>query len=522
MSNQIPFQARLASARQAVDAHNSAIDARGKGEKVNWDTFEDNLFGHGYTSVDALSDLTVEELQKLGLPIGVARQVFKALLPPVDATVATAAPQMPHAAPAPAHGFPGVTHSVSMSLAEHIASLPIEQIVAGYDPRDPENHYTEALLRKVRAAPCVVFSPDGTVNTTATVTLVKEIVARRPPRKSWTSPDGSILPIYRVGELPAELDLVRICPAHGCELRDDGECVDHEESWAEVSETAMQVFALGREIRDPGVTAVIKNPLELRRAIDALRSKGDSDVLKTFGVVSKPLVIVYGQRKTTNTLPRLRVPRSEIGGALEDAPGGPFGGDRGSAQPSAHSGDLILTGSMREELVAAIKSALYNESEIEQFLSFRVGLSLDEVAGPGTLPARIGSVINWAIGQGRLRELVQKAHEYRKGNPDLRDFMGRYVTQASPPPPPAPSRIHWDRDRVRALRTLLAQLYPSSSNARTVAGDVGMQLSRVDFSGAAGTFWGSVLDEAQKSGLLDEVVTRAKQDYYNQLRQAGF
>jgi len=88
--------------------------------------------------------------------------------------------------------------------------------------------------------------------------------------------------------------------------------------------------------------------------------------------------------------------------------------------------NVDLTTAERQLLAQALQSAYYNLSELEQFVYLGLGEKLDDVAAPGTLPARVMAVIQWAEASGRVDELVRVAIERRAGNPKLQAFAARY------------------------------------------------------------------------------------------------
>ena len=92
--------------------------------------------------------------------------------------------------------------------------------------------------------------------------------------------------------------------------------------------------------------------------------------------------------------------------------------------------NIDLTTSERDALAQAIQSAYYNQSELEQLVFLGLGDRLDDVAAPGTLPARVMALIQWAEASGRTDETVRVAHDRRPGNPRLRSFMQRYLSSA--------------------------------------------------------------------------------------------
>jgi hypothetical protein len=420
MTQEISFQDRLANLRTAITAYNAAMQAH-SGKTINIDQFVQTLITHGYFSNEALGDLTIDELVTMGLPMGLAKQAFKALVPPA---VTTSAPQ---AQPQP-HGHHGNMMVVGTALDQAL-TLPIETLVAGYDPRDMDAPYAEALLRKVRAARCVVFNTDGTVDQVVTVRLMKEIIARSPARKTISDEKG-VRQVYPLGELPVELDVVAICPVHRCELRADGECVDKEESWANVSESAMQIVMLGLETRDRSMVAISQNQLELTRVLDGLRGKSEGEALKHFTPFARDVVLAYTQRKTTNQpLPQLRVPRSQLGGnapSLEGDRGDPFaaGGDRKTGTAKEMSAEQL--GAFHKVLLSAFNIDTFGR----EVLLFGMDLRINELA-TGNLQEVVGQVIEYCEQNSRLVELLRCARLANQTNKNLKSFAAQFGDAAA-------------------------------------------------------------------------------------------
>jgi len=68
------------------------------------------------------------------------------------------------------------------------------------------------------------------------------------------------------------------------------------------------------------------------------------------------------------------------------------------------------------------------------------------------------------------------------------------------------------KDKSR-LRDALARLYPLWKAAQRVAHDAGLDASRLDFTGNAREFWGSIIEEALKQHRLYDLVQIALKEY---------
>ncbi len=540
------FDERYDAAKSTIDAHNAAVDKRGRGIKMSWDAFDSNLFDRGYTTVVALKRITVVELiQRWDVPEGLAHVLAEILNPDATSTAPSApsspsspplvyttsapteeAPRRPMNPPSPSPFGQTVT---MMSRAEQVEALPIAQIVDNYDPRDPDNVFGTALIKKVRIARCVVFNSDGTVNRAATTKLVEEIVAKKPERKTWTDATGDIHPVYQIGVLPVGDDMVRICPLHRCELRDDGECTDHEESWTGVPEVIMHLFAIGIETREPAVMMMAANKMSVRQAIAYFQGHADEEATKIFGhQISKGLIVDYKNRKATGqALPPLQVPRSQLASVQGGAPGRPFAGSGssilsaggGASAANDPNGPIDLSKPLSVQNVGALSKALQsafpNVNALDELMTYGMGVSLDTVVEAMAYQYVPGKVVAWVISQGRLVELINAASRANPGNPDLKVFVAR--CKAGEP------KV-WDRKTITKFRRALEVLYPDGRSARALVGDTSIDKGRCVFDKDATTVWCSVLDEAERSpqGTLDELLAAVNEDRPGGLAGQGF
>lgn len=80
-----------------------------------------------------------------------------------------------------------------------------------------------------------------------------------------------------------------------------------------------------------------------------------------------------------------------------------------------------------EELDEALRSA-FNRGRMERLLRYRFGTSLGDIApGRSTYPEEIQALIDWAVGGGRIRRLVEQAILMNDGNPKLNAWARRYL-----------------------------------------------------------------------------------------------
>jgi len=68
-------------------------------------------------------------------------------------------------------------------------------------------------------------------------------------------------------------------------------------------------------------------------------------------------------------------------------------------------------------------------------------------------------------------------------------------------------------DRMTGLNDLLAELYPDHDGARRILTKAGLPPAAVRFHAAASTNWFNILEEAQRRGRVEAIVTVARADF---------
>jgi tetratricopeptide (TPR) repeat protein len=81
-----------------------------------------------------------------------------------------------------------------------------------------------------------------------------------------------------------------------------------------------------------------------------------------------------------------------------------------------------LTGEQKKQLAEALVSAFPEYSKLKQMVSYRMEENLDVIVGKGPLSDVAFDLVEWAISQGEIGELIQAACQENPGNPDLQDF----------------------------------------------------------------------------------------------------
>lgn len=291
------YEEKLAQARSRIEEHNTRVTT-----PVIILNFFEKLTEGGGTTDEALAACTWEDLQDCGLPRLLARVVAE-IFRHKETTVS----EKPRPRP------------VTPSRAQ---MMTVEDLCGHYDPREADNPVGKRLAEISKGKRCVVFVQDGTVNVSATTTLVDELRDGEPERDFY-SVDGSPERIYRIGERPDQIALKN--PLYpDLMLRRDETCTKTNRSWQGIPDDVRVLVYLAvtktREIKIASVSDA--------HAVLDLVGSGEDASQKTMGRYPNAIV-EYQRLKATESLPSLKVLRGN-GDAAESGREGndPFNTNR--------------------------------------------------------------------------------------------------------------------------------------------------------------------------------------------------
>jgi CHASE2 domain-containing sensor protein len=87
---------------------------------------------------------------------------------------------------------------------------------------------------------------------------------------------------------------------------------------------------------------------------------------------------------------------------------------------------MELSGDQIRQLREALQSAFPDRPKLKQLVLEELDRNLDEIVGSGNLTDIIAELIDFAVAEGRIVELVTAANRRNPGNPELRLFMESY------------------------------------------------------------------------------------------------
>lgn len=210
------YDTKITSARTVIDSHNENVE---KELQINFDEFLKSLQKEGGTSEASIAQCSWEMLQKLGLPILIAKQVGKI--------------------------FRGKSNGESKSVyvSERKAScMTAKELLERYNPKDVENAVGDRLKKISRGMRCIVFNDDGSVNVEKSSEIIGDIQSDLPELEKVLV-GGVPKQIFKVGDRTDNYaDENPIYP--GRVLRSGDTCDQTGRSWDGVALTVRQLLYL--------------------------------------------------------------------------------------------------------------------------------------------------------------------------------------------------------------------------------------------------------------------------------------
>lgn len=209
------YEDKIERARELVAQHNRSVDPE---DQIDFDSFLAKLRKSGGTSEDRLKSCSFEDLQELGLPKLLAKDVAQVFRSGAE---------------------PEKKPFVTPNKAAAMGSL---ELLGRYDPREADNPIGKRLVELSKGNPVIVFNEDGTVNVEASNSLLEEIRDNYSPRTSVLV-EGVPRPVYRVGARPGQfVDENPLYP--GRPLRRDEVCDQTNRSWTGVQQVVRVLIHL--------------------------------------------------------------------------------------------------------------------------------------------------------------------------------------------------------------------------------------------------------------------------------------
>lgn len=187
-----------------------------------------------------------------------------------------------------------------------------QMLVAHFDPYDPDNAVGKRLSSMSKGEPFVVLTNTNQVNQEVTIELLAEIRKCYEGRAFYTSKDGTVYPVYRVGEVPDNFADENPIFA-GRPLRPDGTCDQTGRSWEGVSSSVRQLVRVA--LMEKEIVATID------KAHDIMDLAIDPAAWKKISQRYTKSTLKYKELEGVGNLPKLKI-------KLGRSPKSPFDGGK--------------------------------------------------------------------------------------------------------------------------------------------------------------------------------------------------
>jgi len=208
------YETKMDEARQLLTEHNASL---AEDQRVDIDEIMGNIREGGGTSEDALAAASYEDLAACGVPNMLARLIARKFRVGVELEGG----QEPDA-----EG--GVPQNIVVEVndddpTKKAARLKPKQLVAEYDPENPDDAFGSRLATISKGQPFLVYDDEAALKLNVAVSqdLLQELRDGHTPRDTYKLGDTGVVRVYPVGAKPAQyFDENPVRP--GQTLRSDG------------------------------------------------------------------------------------------------------------------------------------------------------------------------------------------------------------------------------------------------------------------------------------------------------------
>lgn len=271
------YDTKIASAQKVVNTHNENVSKR---QKIDWDTFLENLQEIGGTTEQSLSQCSWEDLMTCGLPRLLARQIAKEFRKKSEDDGRKS-------------GY------VSARKAE---MMTIKELVERYNPKEGFSTVSNELKKRVGNKKCIAMSNEGQINVKETVKLIDGLLSGYPERDIITTEESPYMTVYKIGEKPDSY--AKENPLYPNNLLFIGDiCGQTNRSWLEIPLEVRQLLYIAVKITKE---IKINSIQDAHNILDMLMSEEN----KNFNVIASRYpraAFKYDEMLKTNSLPSLKI-----------------------------------------------------------------------------------------------------------------------------------------------------------------------------------------------------------------------
>ena len=266
------YDTKIQAVREIVEKHNAVVADKGK---VVFDNFLKALQEQGGTTEEAIKSCSYEDLQKMGLPVLIAKQAAKQFRSDEN----------------------GKEQTVAYVSEKKAQQLTPKELLERFDPKDPDSTVAKRLKSLSRSKPFIVFN-DGSVNVPVSTQLLQEIRDDFPPRENFVDENNEVYEIYAIGQKPNAYASKNPLFSRRI-LRPDGTCDQTNRSWEGISDEIRQVVYLA--VRETSELPV-KTIADAHDILDLIMNRPDDLSTRT-----QKARLLLKKLKETGNAPSLKV-----------------------------------------------------------------------------------------------------------------------------------------------------------------------------------------------------------------------
>lgn len=282
------YQHKLDTVRSIFEQHNSQPD----GDKLDFDEFVLKLKRAGGTTDEALRLSSWEDIESLGLPRLLARQVANTFRKSDE-------------------------KERSKPLTEKRVSLMnVRELLEVFEPKYGDTTLVGARLNQIaKGEAFLVFNDNGCLDIEASRECLEDIRLNNPLRDIYIGSDMLPRKIYSVGQhVDTTLNENPLFP--GRALRGDNDLCDRtHRAWKDVPHKARVVLSLALKLTQE---VAIRQLSDVHDILDKFIGKSEEEILSLVAVRHPRAMLKYKELEVLGQLPTLRILRSDMTGSKQD------------------------------------------------------------------------------------------------------------------------------------------------------------------------------------------------------------
>ncbi|RJR08386.1 hypothetical protein C4588_05645 [Candidatus Parcubacteria bacterium] len=272
------YSNKLESVRTIIKEHNTHVDEK---SKIDVEAFLQRLKASGGTTDEALKLCKWEDIEKLQVPLLLARQI---------ATVFRAEEKN--------------QEKPKYITEKKAALLNSRELLQALDPKQTDSAVAKRLITLSKGQPILVYREDGSLNQEASLECLEDILSGYEARTVYLQ-DGVPVRVYRVGQLlETTVNENPLFPGHPLRGANDV-CHNTHRSWKDVPQKARILLHLALKNRE----LLIDQFGTVHDILDRFVDKDSAEIVKWAMARYPQAALRYSELEASGNLPSLRIVR---------------------------------------------------------------------------------------------------------------------------------------------------------------------------------------------------------------------